>query len=157
MSRNVDHTEGKQMTSDIGERIRAIRLEKGMMLVTLAGEVGISKGYLSLLECGKRNFSAERVREIAAALEVSVGALYGETDWRDEVEPQEPKGKHLRRISRKSMRTRLRPLLRARTNKAVDLLELWLEAPEEARRLLEERIAASPKASKRSSKRSRAA
>ena len=127
------------MTPDIGERIRAIRLEKGMMLVTLAGQVGISKGYLSLLECGKRNFSAELVRRVATALDVSIGALYGETDWRDEVDPAPADGKHLRRISRKSMRTRLRPLLRARTNEAVDLLELFLDAPEEARLLLKEK------------------
>ena len=127
------------MVPDIGERIRAIRIEKGRKLVTLAHELGISKGYLSLLENGKRNFSAELVRRIATTLDVTIGALYGETDWRDEVDPVPADGKHLRRINRKSLRARLRPLLRARTNGAVDLLELWLESPEEARRLLKEK------------------
>lgn len=114
------------MTSDIGPRIREIRMAKGIKQNALARTLGISKGFLCLLEQGRRSFSAERVRQVADALDVTAGSLYGETDWQDEV-PQE--GQHLRRVTKKDLRQRLRPVLGGKTSGAVDLLAMWLEDP----------------------------
>ena len=51
---------------------------RSMKLIDLARTPDISKSFLSVLEPGKRSFGAERVREVEAALDVSVRALYGE-------------------------------------------------------------------------------
>lgn len=112
------------MTSDIGPRIREIRLAKGATQNALARELGISKGFLCLLEQGKRSFKAGLVRDVAEALEVSAGALYGEWDWREEV-PQD--GQQVRRITKKDLRSRIRPVLGSKANGAVDLLAVWLK------------------------------
>ena len=57
------------MSSDIGIRIRDLRVAKGMTQTALSGN-GISSGYMSLIESGKRTPSAKMVREIARRLGV---------------------------------------------------------------------------------------
>jgi len=57
--------------STIGTRIRDLRLSKGMTQTALSGN-GISSGYVSLIESGKRTPSDRMVREIADRLGVSV-------------------------------------------------------------------------------------
>ncbi|MEO5711434.1 MAG: helix-turn-helix transcriptional regulator, partial [Nocardioidaceae bacterium] len=62
------------MSSDIGIRIRDLRVAKGITQTALSGH-GISSGYMSLIESGKRTPSDKMVREIAQRLGVPVDDL----------------------------------------------------------------------------------
>lgn len=66
----------------IGDRIRMKREEKGMEAKDLAQIVGITPGYLSLIETNKRsNPTPEVLEKIARALNISVDYLLGKYDW----------------------------------------------------------------------------
>lgn len=70
------------MTTDepgeIGSRARRIRRRRGLSLDAVAGLSGISKGYLSRLENGERNFTRRGLIEnLAAALGCSPADLTG--------------------------------------------------------------------------------
>lgn len=58
----------------LGERIRHLRLEKGMTLVALAGDA-MSEGYISLLESGQRTPSDKALQHIAGQLGVDAEEL----------------------------------------------------------------------------------
>lgn len=63
----------------IGTRIRTIRKRRGLSVETAAGFAGITKGYLSLIENGRRGVSRRGLLEdIASALGCSVVDLTGE-------------------------------------------------------------------------------
>ena len=65
----------------VGTRIRARRGELGWTQDKLATKAGISKGFLSDLENGKRGVSAETLLDIGRVLGVSLDHLMkGETD-----------------------------------------------------------------------------
>lgn len=55
--------------------VRELRTEKGVSLEALAGEAGISKNMLSLIERGEGNPSWSTVEGIAAALGIAVSQL----------------------------------------------------------------------------------
>lgn len=59
----------------LGAVIRELRTEKGASLEALAGDAGISKNMLSLIERGEGNPSWSTVEGIAAALGTSVSEL----------------------------------------------------------------------------------
>ena len=59
----------------LGERIRARRTELGWTQDQLATKVGISKGFLSDLENGKRKVSAENLMGIAQVLNLTLDFL----------------------------------------------------------------------------------
>jgi len=59
----------------LGAVIRDLRTEKGVSLEALAGDAGISKNMLSLIERGEGNPSWSTVEGIAAALGISVSQL----------------------------------------------------------------------------------
>jgi transcriptional regulator with XRE-family HTH domain len=59
----------------LGERIKRARLEKNWTQETLSSKAGISKGFLSDLENGKRNVGAENLLDIAGALGLSLDYL----------------------------------------------------------------------------------
>jgi len=59
----------------LGKAIRELRNKQGDSLKTLAGEAGITKNMLSLIERGEGNPSWTTVRGIAKALGVSVADL----------------------------------------------------------------------------------
>jgi transcriptional regulator with XRE-family HTH domain len=64
----------------LARNIKALREGKGMSLGDLERTSGVSKGYLSQMEAGKAsNPSLESLRKIAAALEVQISDLLGET------------------------------------------------------------------------------
>lgn len=60
---------------DLGKKVRAIRLSKGMKAKDLARDAKISASYLSEVEKGASAISGERLLRIAKALDVSVGFL----------------------------------------------------------------------------------
>ena len=59
----------------LGSAIRELRNKQGDSLETLAGEAGITKNMLSLIERGEGNPSWATVEGIAKALGVSVASL----------------------------------------------------------------------------------
>lgn len=59
----------------VGDRIKSRRQELGWTQEQLAGKAGISKGFLSDLETGTRNVSAEYLLKIAQALTVTLDFL----------------------------------------------------------------------------------
>ena len=60
-------------------RIKKIRLEKGMTLENLAGKCGISVGYLCHLEKGRRkNPSITIMENLAKALDKTVSEIFFE-------------------------------------------------------------------------------
>lgn len=61
----------------LGNRIRALRRRLGMTLSDLAGECGLSTGYVSQLERNLANPSDEAVLRVAIALGVSKHWFYG--------------------------------------------------------------------------------
>jgi len=63
-----------ECASEIGSRIRSLRLELGLSQSELAGET-LSASYLSLIESGRRQPSRKAVAAIAARLGCSVDAL----------------------------------------------------------------------------------
>ena len=58
-----------------GQRIRELRERRGFTLDDLVAGSGVSKGFLSEVENGKRGLSAENVLKIATALGASVDYL----------------------------------------------------------------------------------
>jgi transcriptional regulator with XRE-family HTH domain len=65
--------------AEIGARVRMIRRRRGLSLEVVAGHVGISKSYLSMLENGQRQFERRGLLEdIAQALGCSVADLTGQ-------------------------------------------------------------------------------
>lgn len=61
--------------ANVGERIKARRLELEWTQDQLAQKAGISKSFLSDLENGKRSVGAENLLDIARALSVSIDLL----------------------------------------------------------------------------------
>lgn len=64
---------GKSMT--VGEKIQAIRKEKGLSQKELADKLGIAPGTIQQYEAGKRKVTIEKLMRIAATLEVPVERL----------------------------------------------------------------------------------
>lgn len=58
-----------------GTAIRAIRESKGISLRQLAGATGLHRSFISRVERGLSNASADSLRGIAAALAVSTKAI----------------------------------------------------------------------------------
>ena len=61
--------------ASVGDRIREIREELGLTLEKLADKTGISKGFLSDVETGKRDISSEYLLKIADAVGASLDYL----------------------------------------------------------------------------------
>src|SRR5439155_7015681 len=61
----------------IGQKLRALRLDKGLSQGALAGEIGVTFQQLQKYEKGANRVSAGRHVRIAAALHVPVTAVYG--------------------------------------------------------------------------------
>lgn len=60
-------------SAEIGRRARLIRRRRGLSLDVVAGLAGISKGYLSMLETGKRRLERRGLLDaLAGALGCSV-------------------------------------------------------------------------------------
>lgn len=60
---------------NVGSRIRALREQQGLTLEHVASRVGMTKGFLSDVENGKRGISSENLLRLAQALGASVDFL----------------------------------------------------------------------------------
>ncbi len=59
-----------------GEKLRALRVQRGMTLKELAGELGLTAhGYISELEAGKKLLTVEFVLNVARLFEVTTDEL----------------------------------------------------------------------------------
>lgn len=72
---------------DLGEFIRAQRERANLSLRRLAESAGISNPYLSQIERGMRKPSAEILKNLARALEISSNTLYSKAGLIDEELP----------------------------------------------------------------------
>lgn len=63
--------------SKLGDRIKVRRLDLGLTQDELATRAGMSKGFLSDLETGKRNISADKLLDLARVLGTSLDTLMG--------------------------------------------------------------------------------
>jgi transcriptional regulator with XRE-family HTH domain len=61
-----------------GDRVRAMRIEKGMSQADVAHAAGLHPTYVSDIESGRRNASALSIYAIAAALGVAASDLLPE-------------------------------------------------------------------------------
>ena len=59
-----------------GERVKKIRLQKGISQEKLAELAGLHRTYISSIELGKRNVSLQNIQALAFALEVSIHQLF---------------------------------------------------------------------------------
>lgn len=71
----MDKEQSNERLTEIGERIREVREERGLNLHQLALLSGISASALSLIETGKRNLRIITLNQIAFALRVPVSDL----------------------------------------------------------------------------------
>jgi transcriptional regulator with XRE-family HTH domain len=70
--------------SDLGEFIRQQRERANLSLRRLAEKAGISNPYLSQIERGVRRPSAEILKSLSRALEISANSLYSKAGLMDE-------------------------------------------------------------------------
>jgi transcriptional regulator with XRE-family HTH domain len=67
-----------EQPTSIGARMRALRTERGWTLEMLAVELGLTNGYLSMLERGQRKPSVKTLQKVAEVFDVSVALLVGD-------------------------------------------------------------------------------
>ena len=65
------------LLADLGARVKARRLERGLTQEQLAQELELSVAYVSLIERGGRNPPITTVVSVANALDTTVGDLVG--------------------------------------------------------------------------------
>ena len=61
----------------IGERIRILRLERGLSQLELGALIGASAREIDLFEKGAKRVGAARLIRIAKVLEINVGVFFG--------------------------------------------------------------------------------
>ena len=67
----------------VGERLRAIRLERGLTLAEVAEASGLTKGFISQLERGLSSISLSALARVCAALDVRFGEVLDRPPERD--------------------------------------------------------------------------
>lgn len=60
----------------LGERIKQLRMDKGMSQKDLAYEADLDRSYIASVENGQRNVSIVNIEKIATALGVSLRKLF---------------------------------------------------------------------------------
>lgn len=69
----------------IGERIKAIRAERGLRQLDLAKKMGYSRQRIASMEADRNSPSVDTLTEFARALEVPIIRLIDDGDWEDVV------------------------------------------------------------------------
>lgn len=59
-----------------GQRLRQVRLSKGLTQEVLAAEAGFSRSYYTEIETGKRNISLQNIEKLARALDVEIKEFF---------------------------------------------------------------------------------
>lgn len=63
------------INKQIGEKIRKIRLEKGLSQEELAFEAELHRAYVGQIERGEKNIGVQNLQKIAAALKIKISKL----------------------------------------------------------------------------------
>lgn len=66
------------MNVTLSQRIRELRLARGLTMEALAKEVGVNRSAVAHWEAGKNSPRERLLKRLAAALGVTVGDLYSE-------------------------------------------------------------------------------
>lgn len=74
-SANSHGDDGDGYLSALGERVRNARARRGMTRRDLAADSGLSERFLAQLEAGEGNISIVRLRQVATAMNLSLGDL----------------------------------------------------------------------------------
>ena len=75
VARQSIKTDSDGRLRQLGEAIRAARLERGLSQEALADAAGIDRSHMGKIERGERNVSVLNVARVSAALNLSVAAL----------------------------------------------------------------------------------
>ena len=84
--------------NDVGPRLKAVRLQRGVTLTALAASTGISKSTLSRLETGQRRPSLELLLPLAHTYRVPLDDLVGAPDVGDPRVRLKPRRVHGRTV-----------------------------------------------------------
>ena len=71
------------ITEQVGNRIRALRKQRGLSQEKLALKAGIDRAYLAGIETGKRNATLLSLEKVAIALDISMRDFF---DFEKEVD-----------------------------------------------------------------------
>lgn len=71
---------GKPADDRFAERLRLIREERGLRLADLEEKTGVSRGFLSELERGKKTPTLDTLKKLASGLQVSIQDLVGDEE-----------------------------------------------------------------------------
>lgn len=71
------------ITEQVGNRIRALRKQRGLSQEKLALKAGIDRTYLASIETGKRNATLLSLEKVAIALDISMRDFF---DFEKEVD-----------------------------------------------------------------------
>jgi transcriptional regulator with XRE-family HTH domain len=96
--------------AEVGQKIRELRLKKGMLQEELARKAGLSPSALSNFEQGRRRTSLDWLRKIGKALGVSVSDLIPESRTRKplaESKEEERLLAHWRKIGNQDLQDQL--------------------------------------------------
>jgi len=74
------HSHAQEVSNSVGHRLLAIRESRNWTLDELAQRSGVSKAYLSRLECGNRQPSITVLCAVARSLGVSIASLFEHPD-----------------------------------------------------------------------------
>jgi XRE family transcriptional regulator, aerobic/anaerobic benzoate catabolism transcriptional regulator len=66
-----------RLLSSLGQRVRALRTQRGSTLRDLAGRAGLSERFLVLVEAGRANISVRKLASLATALGTTPAGLLG--------------------------------------------------------------------------------
>ncbi len=64
------------ITVDLGNRIRALRMQTGLSQEKFALKIGMDRTYLASVEAGQRNISICNIKKIADGLCVTLSELF---------------------------------------------------------------------------------
>jgi len=66
----------EQVLLKFGNRIRELRLAKGMSQEELADSAGVHRTYIGMIERAEKNITLSNIKRIADALKVEIGSLF---------------------------------------------------------------------------------
>ncbi|MDY0300946.1 MAG: helix-turn-helix transcriptional regulator [Trichlorobacter sp.] len=72
----------------IGERLRGFRKRRGLTQEQLAEKVGVSFQQIQQYENGSSRLNADRLQQVALALDIPVGSLFDDSDGRSLTEDE---------------------------------------------------------------------
>lgn len=70
----------KQLAKALGERIRVLRLDKGLSQEQLGERSGLHTNYIGQIERGEKNLTIESLQKISRSLEIPLEQLFHSID-----------------------------------------------------------------------------